>query len=443
MLSLLKTQTRVRACALAVTCVFTAAACDDSDDTTDASNAADAGGGNDAGPGDNDAGPEPVSQWIVGSWLLDPDGDYNGSLMVADDLGASGSLDFDNAAVWPADFTYSSPGNGTVFVGREDMPVIERWAINDDGQLENTLDEPLDLSAYGVTSTMGRSQPVIQFVDETHAYYIDNENFKVIVFNPQASPMTVYPDDGFSLGGLDVAGQGEDLGSVFRSGDRIFVTGRYWDEVTENTTNLVKTAIIDVTNGSVTYAQSDRCGLIGAVVDDDEGNLYFGSHPGLSVGTAAGWADENTPPACIVRIKAGEDEFDADYFVNLDEISDGKLVGSLMPGADNHAYVMQYAGSTEVTSENSRTVLWSGEWDAYVLDLHDAESTYAKLEGFPKAVAYGSGFRTTVGTERVTYLIYGDPSGNGGAYYDVSNPISPVKALEFEKGGPGGALPVH
>ena len=47
-------------------------------------------------------------------------------------------------------------------------------------------------------------------------------------------------------------------------------------------------------------------------VSDTDGNVYFGSHGALSIYGAAGLAPEDSPPACIVRIKKGEGEFDPD-----------------------------------------------------------------------------------------------------------------------------------
>ena len=99
--------------------------------------------------------------------MYDADGDYIGSLSVVDDLSSAGAVDLADAEDFGADITYSSPGGGVVFVGRSAQADIQRWEVDAGGALEMTGE--LGLGAYGVTSTLGRSLPVIQFIDAERA----------------------------------------------------------------------------------------------------------------------------------------------------------------------------------------------------------------------------------------------------------------------------------
>jgi len=449
--------------AFALACSLSAVACasDDSPDngtigTLDSGglDASNVGGhvGNDSGIGDDGAvgldggagidagniGPGATS-WIVGNWVYDTDGEYIGSLTVVDNLAESGTVNLAGAQDFGTDITYSSPGKGVVFVGRKDQPSLQRWAVNASGKL--ALTGELGLGAYGITTTLGRSLPVIQFIAEDKAYFIDIENFQIIVFNPSATPMTIYTDKTFPITGLDVEAVTDGVGTLLRDGDRVLVAGRYWDE-DDTATPLVKVAIIDVKTNAVKYAEDKRCANIGSAVVDNEGNTYFGSHPALGVWNTAGLNDAQSPPACIVRIKKGEDAFDASYFVNLQQLSNGGTVGTLMQGVDGHAYVMQYAGADAISAANWKTVMYGASWDVYLLKLADAANTYAKVDGVPKAPGYNSAFTTTVGHEQVTYLIIPVDELAGGTYYDVRNPNAPKKALTFP-GYPGNAIPVQ
>src|SRR5690606_26853429 len=190
-------------------------------------------------------------------------------------------------------FTYSSPGGGVRFVGRDDKPFIERWKVDGNGKLNKEAE--LGLDAYGVTSTYGRSLQVIQFIDDERAYYVDIENFQVIVFNPQ----TMKISDDFTIDGLDAPGEWDQVAAVRRDGDRLLVAARYYDEVDDTTSHLSRVAIIDVTSDAVQYAEDTRCGNLAFDVIDDDGNIYFGSHAGLAVSAAAGIDGDSPPPACI------------------------------------------------------------------------------------------------------------------------------------------------
>jgi hypothetical protein len=408
-------------------------------------------GGEGGGKGGTDGSSDPVTQWLAGHWTTTPEGDWNGSVLLLDDLSAGGSVDLSQAEDFGTDITYAwDTTNRALFVGRSEHSSIQRFDVSADGRFELTGEIGFD--AYGVTDTMGRSQPVIQFIEEDLAYYLDFNTLQVIPFNPSSTPMTIYPDEVFSFDGLlegadDYVG---DAAVVKRIGDRIFVTARFWNRegvapplVYDAASPLVKVAIIDIETGRVDYATDDRCAQGAWVTTDPHGNLYVGSHAALATSNAAGLNDAASPPPCIVRIKSGESEFDADYFVDLGELAEGALVGTLLQGADGHAYVLQYEGESDVTDgELGRAIMGEAAWRLHAFELENAAATYAPVEGVPLASAYSGAFQTTVGSETATFLILpGD--GNVEAYYwDASNPLEPVRGLGFP-GSPGEAIPFN
>ena len=393
-------------------------------------------GGNAGAGGDDNPPATPVTSWIVGHWTTDAAGAYLGSVLVLDDLSEEGTVDLAKGEDFGTDISYASPGDGVLFVGRKAQPNLQRFHVLESGELQ--LTGQLGLDAYGITDTLGRSQPVVQFIDDEHAYYIDLPTLQVVVFNPSATPMTIYPDDGFLIDGLKQEGMEVNVTAVRRDGDRVTVMARYY--VDDNAAPLVKAALIDTKTHSVKYAEDTRCGQVAYAVNDPDGNVYFGSHGALSIYAAAGLAPEDTPPACIVRIKKGEDEFDADYFVDLEAVSGGGVVGSLLQGVDGNAYVMQYSKEVPTLPADVRNALRDAAWELHVLKLDDAAETYAKVSDVPLGSAYSAAFTTTVGLERVPFLILPGDELKNAYFWDVSDPTAPKRALGFP-GTPGDAVP--
>lgn len=373
----------------------------------------------------SDGGSDPVTgeqRWIVGGWITTVDA-YTGFLAVVTDLSGEGSIDLAQVTEFGGDMVYASRGDGTVYVGLESSPIIERWGLDEAGVLQKQ--DEVSFANFGVTSTLGGGRNVIQFVDEDRAYYFDNQNLQVIAFDPVA--MTT--GDAFSIDGLAVEGQDHALNFIHRDGDRFIITARYWDLADETTTSLVRAAIVDSTNDSVTYIEDTRCGDIAFDATDADGNLYLGSHPGHAVYMAAGLDGEDPPPQCILRINAGANEFDPDYFVDMTALSGG-VVGGLLQGVDGRAYVFTYMGET-ITEDNWRPSLRGDDWAIYTLELGNEAATYAPVAGLSGVTAYGDSFTTEVDGERRAFVITVAADFSGGRYVDVTNVDGAVAALAF------------
>jgi len=390
------------------------------------------GGGGDSrlGGGAGEAGSSSTgsaNSWIVGGWLFQ-DPAYFGYLGIVRDLSESAELDLASVHEFPGDFMYTAH-EGVVYVGQEDLPTIERWVVNDDGELEKN--GQLSFAAYGVTTTLGGGRNVIQIIDDQTAWYFDNENFRVIVFDP--STMTTEGET-ISYDGMQEENHDLGMGFVTRMGDYLVVPAQYWELPDEYTAQLTRAAFIDINDHSVTYADETRCGGIGFQVTADNGDVYFGPHPGGAIWAAAG-LEPNLRP-CLLRVKAGETEFDPDYHVDLGDEFDGELIAGLEQGDDNHAYVNKYVGEP-LTPDNVGTARFSGAWELNSIELGDEAPTLSKVEGFP-SLPFGGTFRLRVGTEDVRYLVSAEADLLSGQYYRLITPTTVEPGLSFP-GFPGPA----
>ncbi|HUF98829.1 MAG TPA: hypothetical protein VMM60_11940, partial [Ilumatobacter sp.] len=185
--------------------------------------------------------------------------------------------------------------------------------------------------------------------------------------------------------------------------------------------------------------EDTRCGDIAFNATDDAGNLYLGSHPGHAVYMAAGLDGDSPPPQCLLRINRGESRFDPDYFVNLSELSGG-IVGGLLQGTNDQAYVFQYDGEP-VTEDNWQASLRGDQWAVYGLELGNESDTYGAVAGLDSFTAYGDSFSTVVNGVRRPFLVAVEADFSAGNYYDVSTRSDVVTALSFP-GFPGRAYRV-
>ncbi|HEX5660929.1 MAG TPA: hypothetical protein VFX59_27240 [Polyangiales bacterium] len=382
-----------------------------------------------------DAGPQQVAKrWIAGGWLTTDDS-YTGFLTVVKDLSAAGSIDLSQVVEIPDDMTHTVSDQGVVYVGINDKPTIERWVLGSDDKL--TKDGEVSLRTRGITSTLGGGRNVIQLVDAERAYYFDNENLQVIVFHPLRMEILT----AFSLAGMEAEGQEHALNFIHRDGNRFILTARYWSLADESSSPLVRAAIVDSTNDSVTYVDDTRCGNVAFNVTDSAGNLYLGSHPGLAVSIAAGTAGPNPPKPCILRINKGQSTFDPSYFVELGQLASGGVVGGLLQGIDGNAYVFQYTGSG-ITADNERATLRGEDWALARIKLGDERSTFARANGIGAVTPYGSSFSTNVNGKIVPFIIGVKADFSAGRYYDASDALNLKEALSFP-GFPGHAHAVY
>ncbi|MEM9454512.1 MAG: hypothetical protein AAGF11_10060 [Myxococcota bacterium] len=373
-------------------------------------------------------------RWIVGTWIS-TDEEYLGYLSVVGDISAGGSIDLGQAVEFAGDMVYASPGDGVVYVGLEDQPTIQRWTT-DGANL--VMDGEVSLANFGVTRTLGRGRNVIQFVDDDLAYYFDEENWQVVKFNPQ--DMTTIGS--FSIDGLYDENEGASLNFIHKEGTRFISTAAYWSLVDETGTPLVRAVIVDSADESVTYAEDTRCGVIGFDAVDAAGNLYFATHPGQSVSLASGSAGDNPAASCMLRINAGESQFDPDYFVDLATLSGG-VAGGLHPGIGDQAYVMHFTGDIGgITIDTERDTLRSEQWALYSVELGNEAATYTPVEIDALFTAYADSFTTVVDGAEASYLVGVSADFSSGRYFDISDPGAVVEALSFP-GFPGHALAAH
>jgi hypothetical protein len=338
---------------------------------------------------------------------------------------------------FPGDIAYSSPGDGSVYVVLATEPTIQRWVL--DAKDELVLDDELGLAQYGITDGVRKSAPV--FFDDSRAYFFDGNSLQLVLWDPSAM-RTI---EAISLAGLEEEGYGMRTNYLHRDGDRLLISASYWrltDE--EGYLELNRVAIVDTSDHSVIYADDTRCGGVAFHATDSNGHLYLASHPGhaaaLSVGMAHTEGVSEPAASCLLRVKAGANEIDPDYYVDLNEVSGG-FTGGIMQGPGDEAYVLTYDGP-ELTATDYFRATRADAWAIHSLTLGDEADSYRRVPDMPLVSGYGFAFSTPIGGSVTPFVIVVNGDLSEGVYYDASDSSGFVRALTLP-GSPGNAIRVR
>lgn len=362
----------------------------------------------------------PESLYVVGGYLTSVD-EWIGYLAVVDDLSASGSIDLTEVVEFPDDMSFASPGNGVVYVGNGGSPLIERWELDGHDTLQRT--GTLSLAQHGVTSGLGIKDP-LHFLAEDRAYFIDGSSLQVVVWNPE----TLETTGAFSIEGFHEEGLFLGLNYVHRDGDRLLLSARYWRD-DDTAALLTRVGIIDTRTDTVTYVDDTRCGNVAFHARDSDNNLYLATHPAQTTTLAVGAAGAPVAESCILRILAGSDDFDPDYYVDLEDIAGGPA-GGIIQGAGDQAFILKYAGPA-LTLDNYARAHTGANWQLHSLTLGDEAATLEPVPDLELQSAYGLAFTTEVAGRDVPYVIAVEGDFSAGAYFDVSTPGQFERALSL------------
>lgn len=264
-------------------------------------------GGVDGGTQTEDGGATPTPQFVIHSAVQTGDGRTN-YFTVVDSLSEVEELDYGSSLEVPGRARlYAEPGIGFFAIGDGEDVSVTRYELGDDGTF--VAGARLSFQAQGVRAM---SAQAVLFVSATKAYYKDDDQAQIIVWNP--AEMTVegvieLPAE------LIRADRLTDLGSwASRPGEAYFAVGwttEEYDHVDPGTA-LVR---IDTATDAITVAHDDRCrGLNKTATSGDA--LYFFSDVINGFGYAV-YGEDGGQPDCALRVLPGQSAFDPAYLGSM------------------------------------------------------------------------------------------------------------------------------
>jgi hypothetical protein len=319
-------------------------------------------GGDDDGAADRGAsGP----LYAVFTQVDTPEGRTN-YLGLTSSLG-SGEIDLSTSLQAPGRSRFYAPEGGGFFaIGSGEDLTIRRYDVTEAGRIAES--GRVSFAGYGVTS-LGY---YAIFFSPTRAYYIDPSQGQIIMWNPSTMEVVSQFDlppqlaNGFEG---HIA-----LTPFFRFPvvrDRLLLPVAHVDFEGLRARDVTGLAVVDTVNDRVlSYFETDRCAAATELAFDDNGDVYFGTSSYYLAYNAE--VRGVARPGCIMRIRAGETAFDADYLVRLTEF-DGQRAGmELTDGATPGVGYVQllderalpWASITDVDS------FWgSTDWEWWRVDL--------------------------------------------------------------------------
>lgn len=329
----------------------------------------------DPDPDPGEMPPPPVDEeplYAISGSVFDDEGRGTSYVALLPSLGSDVEIDYSRVLEVGSASSIFGPEKESFFaVGLDETPTVTKYDIVDGERFVER--ETIDFSSYGLTY-MWRDPGLVPFLSAGKAYVIDNRELQVVVWNPAAMEI----DGSFSL--ADVADPDYPLtrfeaDPTFRGDDLlVLVTHSTEDDVGAPYTSLLT---IDTVNDRVKrVVREDRCGGLWESVKDSKGDIYFSSGTwDATENRVFGEAVETAP--CIVRVKAGESEFDPDYFVDSASIG-GYAAGGMVTGGGDIAYikVLDETALPPIDEEDFDAV-WGGEnWQWFRFELgSDAAAT--------------------------------------------------------------------
>lgn len=207
---------------------------------------------------------------------------------------------------------------GAAFVADAETLSIRRFEVADDYQL--VQNGSVSFANYGITYF----DTGFTLIDEQRAWYMASDALEVIQFNPKTMDIT---------GTVDLGMLGHPTLTTYVDGGKQvgdYVFAAVWYYTDDDSTVYVpgiKVAVISTSEMRVVKVIEDpRCamGAVAAKLENDD-LLVYGD---ASTGALNVFGQPPAPANCVLRIKAGETDFDPTFFQVLDDITLPSVAGS-------------------------------------------------------------------------------------------------------------------
>lgn len=306
-------------------------------------------GASDAATGTDDAGGSAAPQFVIHSAVQTGDGRTN-YFTVVDSLGEAARLDYGSSLEVPGRARlYAEPGIGFFAIGDGEDVSVTRYELGDDGSF--VAGDRLSFQAQGVRAMAPQA---VLFVSATKAYYKDDDQAQIIVWNPAEMAVESVIELPAELIRADRV---TDLSAwASRAGEAYFAvswTTEEFDRVDPGTA-LVR---IDTATDAITVTEDDRCrGLNKTSASGDA--LYFFSDVINGFGYAV-YGDDGGQADCALRVLPGQTSFDAAYLGSMAPALGEDEIGTIISVTEDGVAWAQVVDTTMVPTAPGTTY---SEW---------------------------------------------------------------------------------
>ena len=285
-------------------------------------------------------------------------------ILVSDSVeGFDGASLTDGVEVGGRAVAVGSPDLNAVFVASTAAPTITRYDIGTEDTL--TFGDVVSFAQEGVTQILAR-QTNFQFISPAKAYWFDQFNAQIIIWNPtemvvegtiDLSPLLI---EGWQLAPYFVGRRGSEV---------VFTTGYLRGEANIEALTRSGLLVIDSEDDSIELTFDDRCGDLQYAVQGPDNAFYVASS--VTSDAVRLVAPELRAEGCVLRVPDGADEFDPEYQVSLRELVNGRPAGNLLPGPDGTALVWTFDESAFTVEPDTvfNEIIGAVAWQVLQVDL--------------------------------------------------------------------------
>ena len=253
-------------------------------------------------------------------------------LATTDSLSGGNELGLAHALESPGSSRFYAPPTGGFFaLGSNEDLTITRYDIDEQGRLGVT--GRLSFANLGVTRLQHRAV----FVSDSKAYYIDNTQEQLVVWDPGAMkivrsiPLPEQIGDGYEGNSTVLPYMRFPLVE-----GRLFIPVGWENDEARTARNATGLVVFDTaTDEVISYTETERCPAATELAFDDNGDVYFGTNVNYPFYFTPDEATRvGSRPGCVLRIRAGEQAFDENYLLDLAAVVDGGVAMGLTDGSE-------------------------------------------------------------------------------------------------------------
>jgi len=363
------------------------------------SDATDVFGSAGAPPDNGSETPSADQKRYMGAVTVTLPGDlYSTYTAVISDVSEATDITLRTTGLETPDWVTPSAYDNSIFIPEGSSPTITKYTVGADDQL--VVEGQVSFASLGVSSVYNGPVPQRTLIAPDKAYFFNDGNQEIIIWDPSTMELTgrvvdlsaVLNEPIADLPGFSPATLPE-FGRI--SGDRLFVPVRWanWDSLPPAMTILPSAGllVIDITNDSVVRLLVDeRLADSIYTVMPDSGDIYlFTGAFGVAFQHLAG----TTRPGGALRVRAGEETFDPDFYINLDEaVGNRPASAPVWAGGTSvflKAYHEDYLPIPSEVQENPLDLISQQGWRYWRVDLEGqtpaqemAEVPWTSTDGF-------------------------------------------------------------
>jgi hypothetical protein len=263
------------------------------------------------------------------------------------------------------------------------------WSPDDGRYTRYSVDDQLHLSKNGVVSFAnlgGTGNVMTRFISPTRAYSMTRDSMQIIVWDPTEMTTSGTID---TSAAIDPNYPNFDYGEPQLFGDYV-AWPILWDDYDQfDFKPSVDVIFASASSNAPAFAISDsRCGGGWSLFTDQIGDLYALGNAWFGFAHFFDKDPSRQPNDCLLRVKAGTLEFDADFYLDLNQAADTPAVYHAWQTKDRAVVAAVWDRADDPNLLSSPDDYWQAPMQRKLVRINDESSE--PITGIPKSAVFST-----------------------------------------------------